>query len=54
MDPLGATGRGLEMALRTPVRAPLLLMGLLTTGEWDPGPVTQRQVALVFHSCSPD
>ncbi|XP_070354924.1 nephrin isoform X2 [Equus asinus] len=29
---LGATGRGPGMALRIPVNAPLLLMGLLTTG----------------------
>lgn len=42
------------MALRTLIRAPLFLMGLLTTGEWDPGLVTQRQVALISHSCSPD
>lgn len=38
----GATGRGPRMALRIPIRAPLLLIGLLTTGEWDPGLVTQR------------
>lgn len=36
----GATGRGPRMALRIPIWAPLLLMGLLTTGEWDPGLVT--------------
>lgn len=51
---LGATGRGPGMALRIPVNAPLLLMGLLTTGEWDPGLMTQRQVAFISHPRSPD
>lgn len=37
----GATCRGPRMALRIPIQAPLLLMGLLTTGEWNPGLVTQ-------------
>lgn len=54
VDTAGVTGRGPRMALRTPIRAPLLLMGLLTAGEWDPGLVTQHQVALISHSCSPD
>ena len=40
---VGATARGPRMALRTPSRAPLLLMGLLTTGEWDPSLVIQYQ-----------
>lgn len=54
MDTAGTTGRRPGMALRTRTRAPLLLLGLLTTGEWDPGLVTQRQVALICPSCSPD
>ena len=37
MVTVGATGRGPGMALRLPIRTPLLLMGLLMTGEWDPG-----------------
>ncbi|XP_077889214.1 nephrin isoform X1 [Ictidomys tridecemlineatus] len=32
MSTVGATARGTGMALRTPIRAPLMLMGLLTTG----------------------
>lgn len=40
VDATGAIGRGTGMALRIPIQAPLLLMGLLTTGEWDPGLVT--------------
>ncbi|KAM5134341.1 nephrin isoform 2-T2 [Callospermophilus lateralis] len=32
MGTVGATARGTGMALRTPIRAPLMLMGLLTTG----------------------
>lgn len=33
----GATGRGHGTALRIPSWAPLLLMGMLTTGKWGPG-----------------
>lgn len=31
----GATGRGHGVALRIPIQAPLLFMGMLTTGKWD-------------------
>lgn len=37
MDTSDTKDRGPGMALSTRIKAELLLLGLLTTGEWEPG-----------------
>ena len=37
MDTVDTKDRGPGMALRICIKDALLLLGLLTTGEWDPG-----------------